>query len=672
MAAPPPAARPARPHRWGHFHGGLFALAAALVFLVSDTIGRVKHLCAVRALADVHAATPTVAPGSETGYARGERVLVLPGVTIDSYHEIMQAQQMLSGGPWRVRWVTYDDAPTGREVHWAFPLRGWLAFLAWVRHSVTGRPLGAAVEDAALVANPLILAFFLSVSVPWVSRRFGAAAGALLAGGAVCSYPFYLNFAAGNAEHQGAAEALAFLTVVFLLGGRAAASRRGFLASAAAGGIGLWISAASEAPVLVGVGIGALIALWFERSSIRLAPSRPVLAPELWRTWGLAGGGVSLAAYALEYFPSHMGWRFEVNHPLYALAWAAGGELICRFGRLISGSEGRNPRMDLWAGAGAAAAVAGACAVIVFTRRETFWIADPFLWRLHNDYIGEFQSMRSYLTRRGFDLMAIGCVLPLLLPALALAFGLRRRAEPFVRSQLALAWAPAMAACALAADQIRWWGLASGLSIASALPFLAALRPPAAARGSLRRWGIACLLLLLPGGVAAVRLMRTDDAYTQEDIEGAAERDLAHWLRAESGLRPPVVLSTPNLTTGLIFHGGFAGVGTFYWENRAGLRAAAEVFDAPTAELAREKIRAMGVTHLVVATWDPFLGNYIRLARGLAPSADLRAPYFAACLVGQAPLPAWLRRLPYALPNHPALAGQSALVFEVDPTELSR
>ncbi len=665
MVAPPVAAFPARAERWRDLAGGLCALAAALIFLTADTVGRVRHLEALRALDDIHAASPALAAGEASGYAHGERRLVLPGGTIDSYHEIMQAQQMLAGGPVRVREVAYDNPPQGREVHWAFPMRAWLGFLAWIRHAATGRPLGVAVEDAALVANPLLLAIFLGLTVPWISLRFGALAGALLAGGAVCCYPFYLNFSAGDAEHQGLAEALAFLTVVFLLVGWTTARRRAFLISGIIGGLGLWISTATEAPVLVGIGCGALLALWLVRPSNRAGNSPMPVLPECWRAWGWAGAGTSLAAYAFEYFPSHLGWRFEVNHPVYALAWAAGGEALCRFGRWVSASPGPERRSNLLAGIAAAAAVLGVGAVIMLTRRETFWVTDPFLWRLHNDYIAEFQSMRSYLVRRGFDLTAMARVLPLFLPAVALVYGLRRKTDPFLRSQLALALGPAVFASALAVGEIRWWGLASGLAIAGTLPFLAALRNQET-RATRLGWGLACVLLLAPGGVDAIRLLATNDAYSREEVEALAERDLAHWLREESGPRLPVVLSTPSFTTGLIFHGGFSGVGTLYWENRAGLRTAAAIFDADTVEQARDLIRATGVTHIILVTWDPFLGNYLRLARGLTPSEIPSFHAFTACLVGQVPLPIWLHRLNYSLPKHPALVGQTVVVFEVD------
>ncbi len=164
-------------------------------------------------------------------------------------------------------------------MHWASPPRWGLALLAELDHGISGRALGAAAEQAVLYANPLLLAAFLIVAIPRVARRFGSAGAALLAVGTIACYPFYLNFIAGDAEHQGAAEVCALLTVVGLLGGAAGwvgplqpdaepdglpsapAARRWFLVSAAAGGLGLWLSTASEAPVLAATGLGAIASL---------------------------------------------------------------------------------------------------------------------------------------------------------------------------------------------------------------------------------------------------------------------------------------------------------------------------------------------------------------------------------------------------------------------------
>src|SRR5256885_15769929 len=50
-----------------------------------------------------------------------------------------------------------------------------------------------------------------------------------------------------------------------------------------------------------------------------------------WRAWAFGGAVTSLAAYLIEYFPSHLGsWELRAIHPLYGLAWLGGGELLAR------------------------------------------------------------------------------------------------------------------------------------------------------------------------------------------------------------------------------------------------------------------------------------------------------------------------------------------------------
>ena len=88
----------------------------------------------------------------------------------------------------------------------------------------------------------------------------------------------------------------------------------------------VWISAATQVPILIGIGAGVLVAGRIGRGA---TPAGSCIEPGLLRTWSRVGAAVSVLAYLIEYFPSHLGWRLEVNHPLYALAWLGGGELLC-------------------------------------------------------------------------------------------------------------------------------------------------------------------------------------------------------------------------------------------------------------------------------------------------------------------------------------------------------
>ena len=666
------------------------ALAGTLAYVAVDNAERIRHLIRIEDLYGVQVAAPQPAAGSPTGYDLGRRNLVEPGNSTDTYHVVMQTQAMLAGGPWRLHHVDYDNAPGGRAMHWASPPRWWLALLALLHSGVSGLSPGASVERAVLYANPLLLVLFLLGVIPRIARRFGPAGAALIAIGTVAIHPFYLNFIAGNAEHQGVAEVCALLTLVCLLGGaggwiggagakraepgaRAGTAagalptpqqaRRWFLASAVAGGAGLWLSASSEAPVLAGIGLGAMASFALVRR--RAGPEGGTFRPELWRFWGLAGCAASFAAYAIEYFPADMGWRLEVNHPLYGLAWLGGGELLCQLGRHWTPGP-KAARANRGFAIGACVLVGLLPAALLLTRGRTFWVADPFLWRLHNSYIAEFKSMAWELAQSGWNFGAIARILPLLLTIPPLLFLCRRATASFWKAQLILALVPAGLEVALAAQQLRWWGLASGLALATLLPFFELLKLQFPGKPS-RCWQVACALFLAPGAVNAVTLVPRESAIATANLWALADRDLAHWIRLRAGNDPVVVLSTPNTTTSLIYYGSLRGLGTLYWENRDGLEAAADIF-AGTPEAAHALILRHQVTHVVLVSWDPFVGPYVQLALGLPLGAPWPPGSFADALQGGSPLPPWLRPIPYPLPQNSGLKDPRVWMFEVtDP-----
>ena len=146
---------------------------------------------------------------------------------------------MIAAGDWRVRWVDYDNAPAGREVHWAAPFHWWLAGLAWLDHWVSGRPIGVSVERAAVYSGPVMFALLLLGLAPFLRRRFSAVVATLFMLGSVAVFTFYMDFAAGYADHHGLANICGLLTVLFLVTGtigEPAAGRKWFIASGLAGG----------------------------------------------------------------------------------------------------------------------------------------------------------------------------------------------------------------------------------------------------------------------------------------------------------------------------------------------------------------------------------------------------------------------------------------------------
>ncbi len=663
-----------------HFWVWVPVLASVLGFVTWDAITRSRHALLVTGSYGVTVDAPPLDPGSPTGYANGRRSLILPDRSMDGYHWIMQAQTMVAQGGWRVRHVDYDHAPGGREVHWAGPYRWYLVFLAWIDRLWSGQPWGVAIERAALASGPVLLGVLLVGITPMLARRFAPAAAALFAFGAVAALPFYVDFVAGYADHHGLVNACGMLSVLFLLAadgnagewanggpgrtGESGRARRWVIASAVAAGGGLWISAATQVSVLIGIGLGGVALCWLGR---RPAGQANVWTrhPGLFRIWGVTGAGVSIMAYLIEYFPGHLGMRLEVNHPLYALAWLGGGEALCRLARIMGGDPPAR-RQDLVAAVIAAAAVVALPVVVLLTRQDNFLVADPFLWRLHNGFISEFESMPNYLARHGYGWESIGQCLPLLLLAPALLLGTQRQRSPEARSALALAVLPALFVLPLAWSQVRWWSLEYALLV----PVQAAVFRTLRREGTGPRWRVGalaagCALLFVPGAISAVRQVIGSTEMIEDDIRALAERDVGHWLRQRAGAGRVVVAGSPTITTSLVFYGGLTGVGTLYWENAGGLKDAAALYAAPTDEAARAVVRRCGITHIVVVSWDGFEGVYTRLARGLEVTAPIPPDAFIVRLLTAAVPPAWLRLIPFRLPRHPALDGQQVRIYEV-------
>ena len=652
---------------WSGWPGWLGALALVMAGIGFDAAVRSRHILAVSTGYGVTVDAPVADAQSPTGYAHGVRSIILSAGASDTCHWIMQTQEMIARGEWRIRRVDYDHAPSGREVHWAAPFHWWLAGLAWMDHAVSGRPVGQSVERAVLYSGPVMLGLLLGGLGVFLHRRISVAAAWWLLLGAVAYFPFYLDFEAGYADHHGLANLCALLTVLFLVvggigpGGREA--RRWFVFSAVAGATGLWISAATEAPVLLALGASVVIA----GGLVRKATLRPVwlAEPGLWRIWGWTGGAVGFAAYLLEYFPAHLGWRLEVNHPLYALAWIGAGEVL-RAAMVMWRDGVRSPApRELAAAAGGAALVLVLPVTIFFTAAKTFVVADPFVWQLHTLHISEFQPLVQIL-RKGLGWTAAALCLPMLLVVPPLWLVMRRAVPGEVRAQFALALLPAVVGWIMGWNQVRWLSLGFALSVpVIALYFRHAAGAAEKSRLGFRLWLAGTILVFLPGLVLAVQAAGNAGETTQEDMRCLAQRDVAHWLRLRGGDQPVVVAASPSPTTRLVFYGGITGVDTLYWENAAGLKDAAELFGAPSAETARAIATRLGLTHLVFFSWASLEATLARLQRGLPDDTALPRDTFAAGLLGSPVPPPWLRGIPFKLPDHPALAGSSVRIWEI-------
>ncbi len=668
----------------------------ALAFLALDSGMKLRSFDAVTAFAEAACPPPPRDLNSPTGFVAGQRNGLLdPG---DSYHWAMQTQTIAAGGGLRTREVTYDNAPFGREVHWSSPLRWWLAVVGWIHGKITGQPWPIAIEQAALYANTLLFAFFLLTVVPITAWRFGSWPAAILAAGLVTVARFNAEYAIGTCDHHGIVSSCALLTVLFLIAGGAGwirsaelhrnasawepnvkNARRWFAASGVAGAAGLWVSAATEVPVLIGVGLGGLVATgWLGRETSDKPTALPV--PELWRWWGVVGAAASFLFYLVEYFPFHLGWRLEVNHPLYALAWLGAGDLLCRVARSLH----RRPITEVpidWLGATLSLIALAAPAVAIGGwPQRTFLVADPFVWSLHVGYIEEFSSQLTILRRSSLAdaaihlIVNVGILHLLWLPAIG--FLVSRRCPLPGRTLIALSLPAALIASVMALQQTRWLSLSGALW----LVVLVAMAHATGRWSSNFRWtrtwkAIAVIMLtlsFLPYPTVEAReiyrALESRIAAPVTTVQQFVARDFAFWLRRRVGRDPAVVMSGPGTMTSLIYYGGFKGVGTLYWENRDGLQSTVDVFGAPTPDETLKALQHRGVTHLIIFPWDPFARVAARLERGPASGGNPRSYLLDVLERGRA-LPRWVRPLPYYSPMLEHLHDQWVLALEIAPDQ---
>jgi hypothetical protein len=682
------------------------ALALALALLGADSA---RRLGGVELATDTPMGArlePEPDAASPSGYRWGQHRLLL--TQTDGYQWLLQTEHASESGALRVRATDDDGAPVGREVHWAGFMRWWVQGVAGAyRLTHAEMTVPQSLERVAPWANAALLAVLLLLLTPLVAASLGAVPAGLLALGSVTVFPFYDFFGVGYLDHHGVAAMSCLASVLFLVAGgagwvrgateaeaRAPAERAigealpeprvarvWFVLSGLAGAVGLWVSAASIVPVLIGIGLGALAS----GVAARGAPARAawLLDPRLFRLWGVTGAAGSFVLYLLEYFPGDMGMRLEVNHPLYALAFLGAGDLLAR---VIPVAAGRTTKVAEWARGQAGwlaadlALVLALPMVILVTGESTFRLTDPFLFILHDRYIVEFLDLRAWtLSRTPRSIAGELSLVPLVaMPVAALLWpsGLAARGRvawrallvllvaasaayafvfvlgltrgnvavallgaaaavgvwfalplsegapelaPPLRSALVLAATPALLLLLVGLAQMRWLGIAAALWLGALVATVAVL---IRSRHPMIRTGAgrAAAGALAAAVLLVAPLFSMRGPFQPSRVDTVA-RDVSLWLRRRMGDERGVVLAAPGVTTQMIWFGGFRGIGTLYWENLDGLRASRAIYGATDPDSTRALLQRYGVTHVVFYGWDGGL-EQLRLsatAAGLDP-----------------------------------------------------
>jgi tetratricopeptide (TPR) repeat protein len=589
---------------------------------------------------------------------------VCPTMYADALMWVRNALDLAHGAGPQMRYTHADNAPYGREVHWNSGFAWLIVGAGSLRHLFTGEPLSVAIEQSLAWFNlPLLLGFIIILSV-WVTRRAGAGAGVFLTLAMVGDTDFYAGFGPNYVDHHGllAAAVLGlvlggvFMGVGFwrtstdaaqLLPSSIPMVRRAAVFSAICGGFGMWVSAATLVPAIAIMGIAGVVAMLVHAR--RAVTGGIQLDPGAWRLWGRVGAAVSGGFYLLEYFPSHLGLRLEVNHPLYAAGWWAGSEIIAQIAEWRAA-----PRPGFrfnWRRIGLAlAAVALVPLIIAIGGGRVFVVFDPFVTRL-SQHVAEgirFVSAVKIFGWRNYQSEFVWIGVTVVLAVVAWW-----RARPADRLVVAFCSLMLGAATLMEFMQIRWMPSAAGPQITMVIIAIASL---AGHRSKRVRWiavGVASVTLCLPFAVS--RIVQVEAAVANRSIDKTDSmqpiyRDIAAALRASQPNGPIVVLSSPNASVAIGYYGQFQTIGTLYWENLAGTKAAAEMFSAPTDLAARRLVRARGVTHIAMVSEDNFLAEYYDLLHPGSTQEALQNSFGYKLLVNLT-LPMWLEQIPYDMPT---------------------
>jgi len=432
--------------------------------------------------------------------------------------------------------------------------------------------------------------------------------------------------------------------------------------SAISGACGLWVSAASTLVPIGIVGVAAFATLIIQGREAKRQGAN--FDGDAWRLWGLVGAIGSVVFYLIEYFPSHMGLRMEPNHPFYALAWWGGGQLMAEVGERWLGTPSerwRNPRLLLLP----LAAICVAPATILIGGTKVFIVVDPFLATLHNKYIQEFLPLWRSLRGMGWNVFfsVVGFEnIPLLVGMGTLAFTGRRAPLVLWFSTLA-----AVVFTGMAWVQSRWLLNASGSQVALAIVLLLYF---VGQRRPLIRWIVgaaAAALVFLPTGITRSTNALADVATRRvapKDAGTALARDIAAVLRSSMPQGEITVLASPNASTAIGYYGRFRTIGTLYWENCDGLKAAAALHAARTEEEAAALVRKHGVTHIAMVSDESFIEQYYLLLHPKGTADEIRQSFGYQLLVDRK-VPAWLQMIPYKIPDDLATLKTSVMLFKV-------
>lgn len=651
---------PTRPFAQLTSHAWWILLLSALAILWLGTDRRIERVNAISDLPTWSVDAPQRDTSSPTGYELGQRSLITPGHHSPSLAWIMEAQQSVEQGAWRIRHIDYDAAPEGRAIERTAPYRWWLISVGWLYSSVQGETLGFAIERGALITDPILLALLLVFGAVYSARYIGSFAAIGFTLGGICIFPLSANFQPGAPDPHSLAWLLALGSLLPLFASPKSTRngrRTHFVVAGIIGGLGLWNDATSQAPLLLAVFLGAICYEVIRNRGVDQTPASH------WRAWALAGSITTLAASLFEFAPNHLSLSLDAVHPVHAVIWWGMGEVA-----VAAGTWARQGRQGFhWQSLllliGAVLAIASWPIIGALNETGSLLASDSYARELANHPNGgSALSLGTWLQQDSSAKFAT--LLPCgLLGLLAWRFFLGKIA-PEERGRLVLIAIPAITALILAFLQLRWMNLFDVL-ILVALTLL--FSETEASNIQARVKTLATALLVLPGLFvgfpAAIKGSAAEDI-SEMEARALIARDYSYWLNKRTGTEPNVLFSAPLFSGAAAYYGGFDVVISNDEKNKTGFSTAVRLSSSSSDREIPILIESSGITHFALPLWDPMTDHFARIGRKVPANAPPPREAFSVSLKNYS-FPNWIRPMNYAVSQEKKFKGFDLKTFAV-------
>lgn len=580
----------------------------------------------------------------------------------DSYLWILNTEQAIRQRHFHIRVTNIDNAPYGRPVHWSSLPAWWIAGIAAVCHDSQAN-LADCIPYAAQWSNPLLL-FLVMGGILFIITRACGLWPAILTTATFSTLGYTLfAYSADNADHHGWQLTVSLLGVLtFILAHRIDTHRKGWItASGILFGMGLALGLPGQTLILCSLGIGILTAQVFQAFG-----EKPVQTNFSYlRLWGWTGAASSILFYVVEYFPSGLlSIRLEVNHPVYALAFGGGGELLYRIGTALA-HRSMPRKKELPALFAFTSFFLLPLGLILFGSKAWFTLSDPTMVRFHRNIL-EFLPLSEYLAlpKQGNPWILWGALPIVFFLSIITARLLLKRKDPSALPLLILL--PSFFLLCLAGIfQFRWLNLAAIIGVVLTLQlFLCLMR---VRNNFLTRTFFAVLFLqftLIPIYWSRYhRSILTQTHVPPETYEYFAYRSLGDILKAFTPEAQNILTSDAGAPS-IAYFSGIHCVSSFYWENYEGLQTMLRFFNA-TNDLEAQTIARERKLNFVYIHDDAWPANAYRIQYGTVDQVAVSKTLAYRMLHEPESLPPWLIPLTSLTYRFPYGFSSTIRLFEI-------